>query len=260
MKLRENSDGITLVELVIVMTITGIVMIAVLSFAIDFWGNSATLQNDSSSLADRNDTGDRLREQLNTAQTLIIQNSLGDAHPMIPDPADSTGLYWEPIHAIPGNFPVGSSGTYTSLIYFESPATDSSKNIIFNGVNPYLNEYVIYLDGTTKQMLLRTIANTAATNNTAIASCPASAATSSCPSDKILASNVDSVDMRYFSRTGNLIDHQSITDSLTGEYIGPDFTSVEVVEFNIHSKIKATIGGSQETINQTIVRVALRNG
>ena len=73
--------------------------------------------------------------------------------------------------------------------------------------------------------------------------------------------------MRYFSRSGNPINYQSLVaiDPNTGlpydptEYIGPDFTSVEVVEFNLHLYVKATIHGTQDTTNSTTIRVAIRN-
>jgi type II secretory pathway pseudopilin PulG len=252
--------GFTLVELIVVMGMTLIVTATVLNFAVDFWGNSTSLQNDSTSFIDRNNAGDRLRDALNVANGLILQNSLLDANAMKPDPSDASGNHWLLVHAIPGNVTIGASGTYTPLFYYQSPATDSSKNIILNGANPYMNEFVLYLNGSTKQLLLRSLANGAASGNVTKTSCPSSAVSSTCPVDRTIANDVSSVDMRYFSRSGNTIDYTSITDPTTGAYIGPDFTSVEVVELTIHEKIKATIHGSQDTINQATIRVALRNG
>ena len=255
-----HSEGFTLVELVIVMGMTLIVTATVLAFAIDFWGSSTSLQNDSTSFIDRNIAGDRLRDSLNVANGLIMQNSLPDSHAMKPDSGDPSGNHWLLIHAIPGSVPVGGSGAYTPLFYYQAPATDSNKNILLNGASPFMNEFVLYLNGTTKQLLFRSIANSAASGNTIKTSCPANLATSSCPSDRVYANNVSSVDLRYFSRSGNTISYTSITDPLTGAYIGPDFTSVEVVELTIHETIKATIHGAQDTINHTTIRVALRNG
>ena len=255
-----GEQGFTLIELIVVMATTLIVTAAILSFAIDFWGNSTSLQNDSTSFIDRNNAGDRLRDSLNTANSLIMQNSIADAHAMKPDPSDATNTHWLLIHAIPGNVPIGASATYTPLFYYQSPATDSSHNIILNGASPYMNEFVLYLNGSTKQLLQRSLANTGASGNSTTTSCPAAAATTSCPADRIIANNVASVDLRYFSRSSNLIDYTSIVDPNTGAYIGPDFTSVEVVEMTIHEKIKATIHGAQDTINQATIRVALRNG
>jgi type II secretory pathway pseudopilin PulG len=255
-----NDDGFTLVELIIVMGITLLVTATILSFALDFWGSSTSLQNDSTSFIDRNNAGDRLRDALNVASGLIMQNSITDANAMKPDPSDATNTHWLLIHAVPGSVTIGSSGTYTPLFYYQAPATDSSKNIILNGANPYTNEFILYLNGSTKQLLMRSLANTAATGNITNTTCPAASATSTCLADRVIANNVSSVDLRYFSRSGNLIDYTSIVDSVTGAYIGPDFTSVEVVELTIHEKVKATIHGAQDTINQATIRVALRNG
>jgi hypothetical protein len=131
-----------------------------------------------------------------------------------------------------------------------------------NGTQPYQNEYVLYLNGTAKQLLLRTLANPNAPGNAATTSCPSAAATSICPADRIIAEDVASIDMRYFSRAGNTIDHNSIIDTSVSPnvFIGPDFTSVEVVEFNLHNFRKSSLGGGTDTSNQTVIRVALRNG
>jgi type II secretory pathway pseudopilin PulG len=259
-QLSGDENGFTLVELIIVMGITLLVTATVLSFAIDFWGSSTSLQNDSTSFIDRNNAGDRLRDSLNVASGLIMQNSITDANAMKPDPSDASNTHWLLIHAVPGSVAIGNSGTYTPLFYYQAPAIDSSKNIILNGANPYTNEFVLYLNGTTKQMLMRSLGNTAATGNTTKTTCPAASATSTCLPDRVIANDVSSVDLRYFSRSGNLIDYTSIIDPDTGLYIGPDFTSVEVVELTIHEKIKATIHGAQDTINAATIRVALRNG
>lgn len=257
---RDAEAGFTLVELMTTIGITVLVTAVVLNYAIDFWGNSATLQTDSTNFVDRANAGDRLRDNLNVATGLIMQNSILDQNAQVPDPSDASGQHWLLIHAVPGNTVIGGSGTYAPLFYFQSPSVDSNKNIILNGTNPYMDESVLYLSGSSKQLLLRRLANQSAPSNAHKTTCPPSSATSGCPADQVIASDVTSVDLRYFSRSGNLIDHNSITDSTTGLPIGPDFTAVEVVELTLHQAIKATIHGSQDTINQTVIRVALRNG
>ncbi len=256
---QDDQRGLTIVELLIVMIVTVVVTTAVLNFAIDFWGNSATLQSDLDTLVTRNNAGDSLREALNVSSGMVNQNSLPDAHPLSPDPADATGQYWKPIHAIPGNTPIGASGTYTPLLYYESPVTDSAKNIVLNGSQPFKNQFVLYLNGTTKQLLLRTIADSSAPSNSKRTSCPLADVSSSCPADQVIADDISSVDMRYFSRSGNPVNYTAITDPLTGDYIGPDFPAAEVVEFTLHLYKKATIHGTQDTVNSTIIRVAIRN-
>jgi prepilin-type N-terminal cleavage/methylation domain-containing protein len=257
-----NESGFTLPELLSVMVVSLIFSGLIIYFAFDYWRATATLDNDSQTFVSRLTAGDKLRDNLNVASNLIIQNSINDTHTGNPDPAYASNYFWLPIHAVPGNTAVGASGTTTPLIYFQQPAVDSSKSFIMNGTQPYQNEFVLYLDGTTKQLLLRTLANSAAPSNAAVTSCPSSAATSICPADKIIAEDVASIDMRYFSRSGNTIDHNSIIDTTVtpNAYIGPDFPSVEVVEFNLHNFRKSRLGGGTDTSNQTVIRIALRNG
>ena len=250
----------TLVELVIAMTFALMFSVLVLSFMLSFWSGVATLENDSETFVTRQNAGDRLREALNLATQLVDQNSLPDSHTLVGDPSDATGTYWLLIHAIPGTTSMPASGSYTPVFYFESPSVDSSKNFIMNGSQPYYDEFILYLNGTTKQLLMRTLVNPSATGDRLTTTCPASAATATCPADTVIASDVSSVSLRYFSRSGNTIDYTSITDPNTGNYIGPDFPSVEVVEVTLHLSRSSTLNGGQSTLNETIVRVALRNG
>jgi hypothetical protein len=258
-----NSDGFTIAELLSVMIVTLIFTGLITFFLFQSWRGTATLQNNLTTFAGRLNASDRLRDYLNETSGLINQNSIADPHPDNPDPAYAGGSYWIPIHAIPSTIAVGGSGTTTPVIYFEQPAVDANKNYIMNDKQPYENEYVLYLDGSTKKLMLRTLANEDAPSNVAITSCPPAAASSSCPADKTIAENISAIDTRYFSKTGNTIDYTSITDPNSlppGAFIGPDFTSVEVVELNLHVFKKSTIHGGADTSSQTVIRVALRNG
>lgn len=248
--------GFTLVELVIAMLFTVMFSGIVIGFMLSFWSSTATLENDAQTFVTRQNAGDKLREALNPAAQLITQNSIADAHPLVS--ADST--HWQLIHAIPGTTNLPASGGYASVFYFQAPSITSAKNFIYNGSIPYDDEFVLYLNGSTKQLLLRTLANSSASGNAKLTSCPPSIATASCPADVVMASDVTKVDLRYFSRSGNTIDYTSLTDPSTGAYIGPDFPAVEVVEITVHIGKASTLRGGQSTSNETIVRVALRNG
>lgn len=128
-----------------------------------------------------------------------------------------------------------------------------------NGTQPYEDEYVMYLNGSTRQLLLRSLANPSATNNRLKTSCPPAIATVSCPADRVLIEQLASVDITYYSRSGNAINYQSITDPVTGDYIGPDFTAVEALQYTFHITNKTLFQQSTSTINDTVVRIALRN-
>ena len=256
---RINQRGVTIVELLIVMIVSGLLMGLITRFALNYWSRTTFLEASQETLVSRLNSGDYLRDSIDGAAGMINQNDLPDAHVGKLDPADNSQTHWLPIHAIPGTTNVGTTGTITPLIYYDRPSINTSKNIVLNGTIPYHDVIVLYLNGTTKQLRARTIANSAVTNNRVRTSCPAAQATSGCPADAVVAEDVSSVGMRYFSRSGNTIDYTSITDPTTGAYIGPDFPSVEVVEFTIKFYRKASIHNSTNTLNQTVIRVALRN-
>lgn len=254
-----DASGLTIIELVITMTLTLMFSGLVLSFFLDLWGSTATLQNDSETFVVREDAGDSLRDIFNSAAGLISQNGIPDLNTNNPDPAIAAGTYWLPIHAIPTPTTMPASGT-TPVLYFESPSTDSSKNFIMNGTQPYKDNFVLYLDASTKKLMMRSLANPSATGNRTVTTCPPASATASCPADRTIATDVSSVNKRYFSRSGNTLDWTSITDPLTGDYIGPDFPSVEVLELTLNLYRKSVLHGHTDTTNATIIRIAFRNG
>ncbi|HEX8182770.1 MAG TPA: hypothetical protein VF575_04180 [Candidatus Saccharimonadales bacterium] len=248
-----------MVELIVVMVMTLIFTGIISNFMIGYWRYSALLEADLTTLSTRLNAGDFIRENIATSTGLVSQNSIPDNNPGLADSTISSGLFWQPIHAIPGNKPIGGNGVKTPLVYYRRPSLDASKAFIMNGTQPYEDEFIYYLDGSTKSLMQRTLANPNAVGNRVKTSCPPSSATASCPADKTIATDLASIDMRYFSRAGNLINYTSIVDSTTGNYIGPDFTAVEVVEFNINLTKKPFLQQTNATQNSTIIRVALRN-
>src|SRR4051812_49386352 len=218
-----NEKGFTITELLIVIILTTLFTLIIMMFAFDLWRTSAIQEAQSDTLASRFTASDILREQIGTSAGLIIQNSTADSNTLAPDTSIPGNNYWLPIHAVPGNKPVGASGTYTPLVYFRRYSFDTANQYIMNGSQPYEDEFVLYLDGTSKSLMQRTLINPSAADNKLKTTCPPAQASAACPADKVISSDLNSVAMRYFSRTGNLIDWTSITDPGTGEYIGPDF-------------------------------------
>lgn len=250
--------GYTIVELLSVISTTVLFSGLVIYFAFNYWSSTATLESDMGAYVSRLNAGDILRDAINESSGLIIQNSIPDANAHQPDPAVAGDQHWLPQHAVPGVI-TNAAGTFTPVIYYRSPSTDSSRTVILNGTIPYEDEYVLYMDGSTRQLRLRTLANPDAPGNRKTTSCPPASANAACPGDRLVADDVESVDMRYFSRSGNTIDYESATDALTGEFIGPDFPVVEVVEFKIKIFKESRLQGGQDTSNETIIRVALRS-
>ncbi len=259
MRHKLGERGLTIVELLAVIIASSVIMGMVTAFALNLWTNTAVVESDENTFVSRLNAGDYLRDAIDSAVGLINQNDLPDSNAGDPDPSDPSGNYWAVIHAVPGTISIGSAGTITPVIYFNRPSIDTSNSIIMNGDVPYQDDVILYMNGTTKQLLARVIANPSASGNRAKTTCPASAASQTCPADTVVADNVTGINLRYFSRSGNTIDYTSITDSDTGDYIGPDFPSVEVVEFKLQLFKKAQLHSGADTSNETIIRVALRN-
>jgi type II secretory pathway pseudopilin PulG len=257
--MRHDQRGITIIELLVVIIMTGFFATLIGTFTIGYWRFGYLEQADLDTLDTRLNAGDILRESLGNSSGLIMQNSIADAHPNNLDASDASKTHWAVMHAIPGNVVVGSVGVTTPLLYYRQPSVSATGGYIMNGTQPYDDEYVLYLDGTTKALMRRTLANPNASGDKVKTSCPPSIASAICPADKTIATNVSSIDMRYFSRTGNLINYTSITDPNTGLYAGPDFTVVEVVEFTLNLTEKPFLQKTNATQNSTIIRVALRN-
>jgi prepilin-type N-terminal cleavage/methylation domain-containing protein len=257
--MRQNERGFTLPELLVVIIMTGFFVTLLFSFVFQYLQYGYLSAASLDTLVSRLNAGDYLRESIGTSAGLITQNSIADSNALVPDPAISSNDHWIPMHATPANKPVGSAGTFTPLLYYRRFTSDNSNNLVMNGTQPFEDEYVLYLNGTTKQLLVRSLANPSVANNRILTSCPSNLATSSCPADKILARDISSVDVRYFSRSGNLIDYTSSVDASTGFYNGPDFPSVEAVEFTLHFTVKPIFQKTNAVKSSTVIRIALRN-
>ena len=253
-----NEEGFTIPEMLSVIIVTGLFVGLILFFTFSYWRYGSLLEADLDTFVERMNAGDVLREQVGSSSGMIIQNSIPDNNTAQPDPLIASGLYWEPIHAIPGN-KTAASGAITPIAYFRRFSAIANGTLAMNGLQPYEDEYVLYINGTSKQLLLRTLANPAVVGNRIKTSCPVNLASTSCPADKILISDLASVDLRYFSRTGNPVDYTSVFDSNINQYIGPDFPVVDVAEFGLNITKKPFLQKTNATVNKTTVRIALRN-
>lgn len=253
-----REEGFTIPEMLSVLIVTGLLVGLIMFFTFSYWRYGSLLEADLGTFVERMNAGDILREQVGSSSGLIIQNSIPDSNSAKPDPAIPSGLYWEPIHAIPGN-KTAASGQFTPIVYYRRFSMLANGTIAMNGTQPYEDEYVLYINGATKQLLLRSLSNPAVVGNRLKTSCPANLTSTSCPADKVLIRDLASVDMRYFSRTGGLIDYTSIFDPVTNQYIGPDFPVVDVTEFGLNVTKKPFLQKTSATVNKTIIRIALRN-
>jgi type II secretory pathway pseudopilin PulG len=257
-KVRRDEGGFTLVELVSVMAVSALFAGLIMYFGFSYWRYSSLLESDLDTFVSRLNAQDVVRELIGTTTGLIVQNSIPDMHTLNPDPSAGPN-YWIPLHAVPGNTTIGAANTTTPLLYFRRLSITTANAIAMNGSQPYEDEYILYFNGTTKQMLLRTLANLSVVNNKVKTSCPPALASGSCPADRIIISDLASADSIYYSRSGNTINYHASTDPVTGAYNGPDFTTVEALQYTFHITKKSLFIKTNGTYNDTIVRIALRN-
>lgn len=192
-----NSDGFTLVELLMVIAVTAIVVIGFLGIVSNYFV-----------IISRNNN---LSEMTVTSQNLLratVENlRFGDGVRQTNQLTDA-------------NAPSGGWNTTNTVfvIIIAVPALDSTHNYIIDPDtgSPYMNELVYYKSGST--LMERKLASPEATGNIMRTSCPANLASSSCPADIHLADWVDSMLFTLYdqdaAQTTNAIDARSVKITL----------------------------------------------
>ncbi len=253
-KVRQN--GFTIIELLVVIIATGLISGLLFSFFWNYWQFAEKSQTDLDAFTSRLDASDYVRDTIGTTSGLITQNSIADSRTNVVDPVAGSN-YWLTIHPIPGT--ITKSGSDQPILYFKRFSQDKNRAFIFNGNAPYEDEYIIYFNPS-GELRVRTLANANAASNALPTSCPPASSSASCPADKLLIKDVSSISVRYFSRSGNLLDYTPVYNATLGTYVnGPDFPAVEVIEYTINIASKAFTQSANTTQSSTIIRVALRN-
>ena len=252
-----NQKGFTIPELLVALILTSLFIGLIITFTFNYWRFSGSLEAESDSLVQRLNVSDYMRDLIGGSSGLITQNSIEDNNVLKADPMQANGKFWEEVHALNTNIP--NNNGVKPLMYLRKDSINTSGAVIMNGTYAYEDEFVLYLNANDKSLYVRSLANPFAPSNKLLTTCPPSIATSTCPRDLKLIENVDSVDVRYFSRSGVIVDWTSIYDINTSSYAGPDFPAVEVAELKINVLSKPTILATNTVKNSTIIRVALRN-
>lgn len=270
--IREHEQGFTLIEMIIVVIMTSVLSMIIFGMGYQYIKQAASLNARTNFYGDRLNVSDYLRQNVGLSTGLLNQNSLADSNTLVADPEDVTGTRWRPIHAIPG--PLGNPSIITPIIYYSQDALNASQQPIMNGTEAYQNEFVIYHDGPTSELRVRALANSTAPGNVTKTTCTTSSP--GCAKDKVLLTGVQTVEMRYFSRSGEDIDFRSSCDPdvyycagttpssclQTPPYTGCnglDFSQVEVAQFKLKVKKAIESDANYSIYNSTIIRIALRN-
>ncbi|MBI3338218.1 hypothetical protein HY003_02880 [Candidatus Saccharibacteria bacterium] len=189
----DNQVGMTIVELMVAMAISIILAGVVLTINLNYFGSVIQSQITAELAVESHFVLQTMVEDIRLADNIAATNSLTDS-----------------------NAPAG--GWVTSdpdnVLIINSPATDSSKNIIYDPETgyPYRNEFIYFIDGT--KLYKRTIKNTNAPANTAITSCPASVANSTCPADKQYTAYISDMTLAYYDTNNTSVTDPALTRSI----------------------------------------------
>lgn len=181
-KYPTKQAGFTITELVISVTVLGIIIVGIFS-AITYFFVNMTKNNLFAEMT--TDSQNLLRasvEELRYGAGVRITNTITDP-----------------------NAPSGGWNTSNEafVIIIAVPAVDSDDNYIIDTQTgaPYNNELVYFKDGDV--LYKRTLAHPNATGNTLLTSCPEASATSTCPADRELARYVDDMVFTLYDQDNN---------------------------------------------------------
>ena len=141
------------------------------------------------------------------------------------------------------NGPAGgwNTGNTNFVIITAVPAETTAHDFITDPVtgSPYLNEYVYYKSGSA--LMKRTLANPSAAGNSSKTSCPTAFASTTCPADRVLVTDLNTIAFSLYDQ-----DNVTITNPLNARSIKIDLG------------LRKTTFGTALTFDNS-VRVTLRN-
>lgn len=190
-RVRTNQQGMTLVEMMIALVLVTAMSTVIIGFSVDKIRQSTQQTIKYNLLSDA-------EKGLNVVTNDIrLSARADDANRWQDDNAPSAPtdkLSWK--------------SNATTLV-LATAAQKSNGNIIFDDVHNYVsakNNYVYYVSGNT--LYRRTLA-APVTGNTAKTTCPAAKATSACPNDKSIMSNIASFNIVYYDGANQVVTPSS---------------------------------------------------
>lgn len=191
--LRQDSKeaGFTLVELIVAMVVLVVVSGAVITFSVNKTIEAARVSTRADLLTNAQIGLDRMANDIRLSSKADDTNRWADNN----SPSSPTNNY-------------GWQSTSTTLVLATSAQT-SDGTILFDDKADYIttkNNYIYYLSGGT---LYKRILAAPVSNNSAITTCPPASVTASCPSDKIVLTNVKSLSVKYYDTLNQQVDPAS---------------------------------------------------
>jgi hypothetical protein len=192
-RIDSRQAGLTVVELLVVVTVLGAISVTFLGLASSYL----------ITLTRNNQLTEMTISSQNLLRTTVDSLRVGDG-------VRQTNQITDP-HAPTGGWNTNNS---TFVIIIAEPALNSSKQYITNPDtgSPYMNELVYYKNGST--LMKRKLANPNAAGNSLVTSCPEAQASASCPADVKLAEYVKSMVFTLYDQDGNSTSQAALARSV----------------------------------------------
>jgi prepilin-type N-terminal cleavage/methylation domain-containing protein len=185
-----RQDGYTLVEMLVAISMSTILTLAIGGFATNSVLSSNQDYNKTLVLANAKEAVGIVGRQVRLARSVLANNTLADAHA----PGAPSNLFsWS-----------GAAGSGSTLV-LAVPARDSHGDVIYidgNHASVYTDNVIFYLDAGSKRLYKRTIKNTLAPGDVAITTCPPASATGGCPADADVVDDVANLTTSYLKGDG----------------------------------------------------------
>jgi prepilin-type N-terminal cleavage/methylation domain-containing protein len=172
---NQNTRGFTITELVLSITIAGILATVLFTATFYYYVNAAQSETATSLALESQTILTQLTEDIRLADSIASTNAISD--------------------------PNGPGGGWTTsdpsnILIIESPAVTSTRDIIYDSSSgyPYRNEFIYFMGG--NSMYKRILANASASGNIAKTTCPT--ASPSCPKDRLFSSNVSNLTFTFY--------------------------------------------------------------
>ncbi len=209
-----TQKGFTLTELLVVMIIIGILSLTLANFIVTWLQAASNDQERAALLTDAEDAVETVNDDIRLSGSVDTNNR------------------WPDTNGPSGNQYGWASGTQTLVL--AKIATDSSNNVIFSDPSKYISQKdneVYFVSGTT--LYRRTLKSDSSTD-AAVTTCPSSAATSSCPADKTVATGVSSWAVTYYDANNNSVSPDNarsvqvavtLSGNVNGKTVNASYTS-----------------------------------
>lgn len=211
-----QKKGFTIVEVLVAVTVTSILLMVIMNFMADALVNYAVIQARRDLLIQAQESLDKIADETRVSANADLNNRWSDENaPGAPDNL----LSWE---------------SDSDTLILATAAQDSDKNIIFADSANYItekNNNVYFVSG--GSLYRRRLASPVDGNSTKT-TCPASAASATCPADAELIDNVTSFSVDYLDGNDNKVEPTSarsirmniaLSRSYYGRTITADYTT-----------------------------------